>query len=311
MLELTRGLGHNHLIKAIAYYSIGQDHYLMFPWAGMGNLGDFWDKNGKLGPTAGKEEVVWMVNQIAGLADAVEKLHNSNCRPGDLKPSNILCFKTESDDLKPRLVITDVGAARVHNEDTRERDSINLPLQTYIKTIRYLVVGLYFLNLWTGSFTEPRSYCALESARKDSSRLKIRKSTSFSYRKLFHSNFASNGETTAHLSQEVDKVFAYINEDWRCAKGVAIQQLVDLIRHKLLVVELNGRISAEAMGKSLKDIVNGLTRDDEPINAIVSKAPDNAPTPPGPFSSTEMSGLVQNEEVPRAEGNLPGLVRRS
>ncbi|KAI1123383.1 kinase-like domain-containing protein [Nemania abortiva] len=123
MLQLTKKLRHDHLIKAIAYYSIGQDHYLMFPWAEMGNLWYFWEKNGNLGPTAEKENVLWMIEQISGLADAVEELHNFlNCRHGNLKPSNILCFQSASNNLKPRLVITDFGAARIQNEYTHERD---------------------------------------------------------------------------------------------------------------------------------------------------------------------------------------------
>ncbi|GAP84727.1 putative protein kinase domain-containing protein [Rosellinia necatrix] len=307
MLELTRRLRHNHLIEAIAYYSIGQDHYLMFPWAEMGNLWDFWEKNGKLGPTAGKEEVVWMVNQIAGLVDAVEKLHDSNCRHGDLKPSNILCFKTESDHLKPRLVITDVGVAKVHSEHTTDRDSTR-EIQA---TTRYEAPELSIhrhgpisrrYDIWSLGCIFLEFMIWILYGTEELWRLR-------QHTERFFKTEDTNGEMTAHLSQEVEEVFAYINNDWRCAKEIAIQRLVDLIRHKLLVVELDGRISAEAMGKSMKDIVNGLTRDDEPIEAIVIEAPDNAPIPPGPFSSTEVSRIAQNKEVPRVEGNLLGSIQ--
>ncbi|KAI1144725.1 kinase-like domain-containing protein [Nemania diffusa] len=282
MLELARILRHDHLIQAIAYYNIGQDHYLMFPWAGMGNLWDFWEKNGKVGPTAGKEEVVWMVNQIAGLADAVEQLHNLNCRHGDLKPSNILCFETESDDLKPRLVIADVGVARIHSDYTRERDTTRgiqataryeapeLLIYSYRPISRRFDIwslGCIFLEFVDWLLYGPEEL------------LRLRERT-----ERFFKIEDTNGKMTAHVSQEVDKLFAYINEDWRCAKGVAIRQLVELIQYNMLVVELDKRISAGEMGTSLKDIVNGLMRDNEPLEGIVSKPLNNAPAPLGPFS---------------------------
>jgi serine/threonine protein kinase len=141
VLEIMRELGEeHHLIKAIAYYRKGEDlHYFIFPWAELGNLWEFWTSRNK-SPETDPDYMIWALTQLTGLASALEALHHMatdtdvNCRHGDLKPLNILCFKTEDGhNHNPRLVITDVGLARVHNEATRERGKTT----TTAWTIRY------------------------------------------------------------------------------------------------------------------------------------------------------------------------------
>src|SRR4030088_2232287 len=91
-LEMFRNLDNPHMIKAIAYYTTGQKHYFIFPWAGGGNLWDFWKDPPRLDPGY----LQWVFTQLCGLAKAIKDLHHSNdgaWRHGDLKPENILCFK--------------------------------------------------------------------------------------------------------------------------------------------------------------------------------------------------------------------------
>ena len=100
VLEMMRKLTNQpHLMKAIAYYRQGEEHYFMFPWAELGNLWEFWQNNT---PKTDEGYIVWIFTQLTGLAGALECLHHraryteENYRHGDLKPANILCFKTEN-----------------------------------------------------------------------------------------------------------------------------------------------------------------------------------------------------------------------
>lgn len=134
VLEIMRGFQNEHLIRAIAYYRKGDEHYFMFPWAEMGNLCEFWKQNT---PKTEPRYIIWVLTQLTGLAHAIEILHHevrhqseANCRHGDLKPANILCFKTkggQQDD--PRLVITDVGLAKVHTRRPIGVPILNLRLR--------------------------------------------------------------------------------------------------------------------------------------------------------------------------------------
>jgi len=81
-------LNHAHIIEALASISIGSRRYLMYQWADGGSLRDYWHARSKSELSA--ELVEEVIDQLWGLADALVKLHEMNCRHGDLKPGNIL-----------------------------------------------------------------------------------------------------------------------------------------------------------------------------------------------------------------------------
>ncbi|KAJ0106947.1 hypothetical protein J7T55_011042 [Diaporthe amygdali] len=139
-LELFRKIDSPHLIKFLCTFEHGdQGYYMMFPWA-TANLREYLEVNhpddtqGK-DPTPKAYRVKWVLNQLAGLSEAIWKLHNpsahqnpallavpdpkqANCRHGDLKPDNILLMGGPDDG---RLVIADVGLTKVHDLPTRYR----------------------------------------------------------------------------------------------------------------------------------------------------------------------------------------------
>ncbi|KAL1794566.1 hypothetical protein ACET3X_006382 [Alternaria dauci] len=123
-----------HLIKPIAGYQIGQNRCLMFPWADGGNLGDYW-KN--FSPRArSKPHVLWQLHQFREICAALEELHAGNCRHGDLKPENILWFDPEDKD-GGSLQIADLGLATFHEKEANTRNRQGMPTQTPSGTSRY------------------------------------------------------------------------------------------------------------------------------------------------------------------------------
>lgn len=135
-LEVFHGIQNNHLIKALCTFQHGDNgYYIMFPWA-TANLREYWEDNhpGESdggAPTA--DNLRWMLKQLMGVSEAIRSLHyledgnylsprvaenqETNCRHGDLKPDNILLMCQD----ERRLVIADVGLAKVHGEPTRYR----------------------------------------------------------------------------------------------------------------------------------------------------------------------------------------------
>ncbi|KAI8623796.1 hypothetical protein F5Y19DRAFT_346491 [Xylariaceae sp. FL1651] len=120
--------GHDHLIRLLMAFQHNSQYYLVFPLA-VGNLKDIWQKTRKR-PTL-KRDVLWVLQQCLGVADGLWKIHKHESwfakglapsrdedknrgRHGDIKPQNILVFKT-SEEGQYRLVISDFGLTRFHS----------------------------------------------------------------------------------------------------------------------------------------------------------------------------------------------------
>lgn len=133
-LELVRSLHNDHLINFLTSYRRDGNHYLIFDWADGGDLAEFWLKmspfRGESGQPSHRESIIWAVNQMAGLAEALYELHGGDkegdkervhCRHGDLKPANIV-RSHPADDAKHKphghLRITDMGVAKINDKAT-------------------------------------------------------------------------------------------------------------------------------------------------------------------------------------------------
>jgi serine/threonine protein kinase len=275
--ELMRGLKCDHLIKAIAYYKQSGEHYFITPWAKYGDLWNFWMTTEKK-PRTDKDYFIWAFGQLAGIARGIEKLHASaaksgpNCRHGDLKPENILCFPDDEEDHNNgrypsvRLVITDPGLAKIHNDATKLRSAT----KTTVSTERYLApemkthpngklsrrfdiwsLGCIFLEfvIWLLYGAGELNNCTLE------------------YKGAFFV-FDEGKDTEADIHPTVARWVTHIKRDRRCGEGTAVRRLIDLIVGKLLVVKvgyLDVESSTEGPKASLakqeaKEPVPGITK---------------------------------------------------
>jgi serine/threonine protein kinase len=151
-------LNHPNITQCIAAVRRGRRRYFMFSWAEGGNLQEYWKKVAKQTPDA--KSIRQMVEQLRGLTDALDALHNcksgdknllavpnsgmndneKSIRHGDLKPENILRFMSRPDTKEPHaerelgsLKIADMGLAKQHIVATQLRTNTS---QRY-GTIRY------------------------------------------------------------------------------------------------------------------------------------------------------------------------------
>ncbi|KAH7155791.1 hypothetical protein B0J13DRAFT_521913 [Dactylonectria estremocensis] len=259
VLEMMRGLKSEHLIKAIAYYQQENDHYFMFPWAQQGNLWEFWT-NKQYTPSTDRRFLTWAFTQLTGLAFAIEELHTQTqsqggCRHGDLKPENILCFQSrvhrgDESMFNVRLVITDVGLAKVHDQATKLRATTG----TTVSTDRYKAPEMEInpegtlsrrFDIWSMGcifleFTIWILYGAdeLEQCTRDLTKwffeIKEAGNKTNSLR-VPNSRTDKKSLKTAEVHPTVKEWVTYIKEDWRCSKGTALRRLVELIVDRLLV----------------------------------------------------------------------------
>ncbi|ETS83012.1 hypothetical protein PFICI_04888 [Pestalotiopsis fici W106-1] len=92
---------------------MNQDRCLIFPWPNGGNLKNYWEKFQD--KRSDRESLQWILGQFKGLFSALQELHESNCRHGDLEPENILWFQDEHN--HGTLQITDIGLAKLHEKE--------------------------------------------------------------------------------------------------------------------------------------------------------------------------------------------------
>jgi serine/threonine protein kinase len=318
VLEKMRGFQNDHLIKAIAYYQKGREYYFMFPWAELGNLWEFWKNHT---PKTERNYIIWVFTQLTGLASAVEALHHeiantagANCRHGDLKPANILCFKTKGgQEDNPRLVITDVGLARLHNVATERRDQT---LST-AATVRYAAPELGInpksprsrrFDVWSmGCIFLEFVIWLLYDAKELQQFCSDPQQPFYDFQTpRFHpisSEMNHERENTARVHPMVEQWISHIKNDWRCSEGTALQRLVELIVTRLLKVEVNNPSHS-------KDNYKRTSLTEDPVLSPQRPNPIIADTLTQEPTSTEMSVPTMAEpETRRPNSNSNSRIR--
>ncbi|PVH75774.1 HET-domain-containing protein [Cadophora sp. DSE1049] len=256
-LEKIRDLDNPHLIKAIAYYTIGLKHYFIFPWAGDGNLWNYWERDP---PQLDPGYLQWVFTQLCGLAKAIKDLHHSDggaWRHGDLKPENILCFKEsgesdakkddtgESDSKQSRqciFVIADVGLAKVHALATDIRPD---PTVTQSGTVMYWPpegelpqerARSRRYDIWSFGciYLEFIIWLLFGAAGLQRFRGEL------SGKKFYAIQPNEGGQKeSARINPDVQKWIDSIKKDSRCAENTALRRLLKLVETRLLVVKVD------------------------------------------------------------------------
>ena len=257
-LETTAAFQNKHLIKAIAYYQIGDSHFFMFPWAGMGNLSNFWAKNHPETST----NYIWLFTQVAGLARAIAQLHHGtetstgNFLHGNLKPENILCFKESGNpEGAPRLVITDLGSAKVHNMGSEWRNQTSKTIANDRYEAPELLInpkgprsqvfdiwsfGCILLEFVIWQLYGPKALVEFSNTVNkffivEESKL----GPNTIYKHLLVRRKKGKGEKVVGPHPMVEKWLVDIKSDWRCSHGTAMQRLFELIITRMLKEEFD------------------------------------------------------------------------
>ncbi|KAH6693018.1 kinase domain-containing protein [Verticillium dahliae] len=123
-LRLFDGQLHPHLVTLLATYEIEGEYFFLFPFAEY-DLQDLWDKEAQPKDMQDAATVRWLSRQICGLVGAMAQIHEPRKiapgkygRHGDIKPDNILCYRTHRS-YGWHLVISDLGVSALNSENSR------------------------------------------------------------------------------------------------------------------------------------------------------------------------------------------------
>lgn len=264
-LRTMNELNQEHIVRFITAFRRrrergGEEHYLMFEWADVGNLCDLWKKMPS--PVLTARFVKEIIKQILGLAKALEAAHNLNptgasYRHGDLKPENILVFSNGGP--VGTFKIGDWGEARGHDQATEMR-----PSKTAAKygTRRYeapeVVIGIRSTTLGDTTKRRSRLYDIWAMGCITLELLiwllyGVHAVTRF-HNELGNDTFYqitnNNGRKNAIVHHVVTHWMDQMSEDPRCRVGAtAIGNLLEIVRTALLIVKLPQRL-----GKTMEQL---------------------------------------------------------
>lgn len=237
VLQTMRNKIHSHFIYVFAHYEKEGRHFVLFPWAEGGNLREYWNSDADRPDVETQTYLRWVFAQLEGLADAVRNLHAESCRHGDLKPENILYF----DGRTAKLVIADVGFAKIHHYDTILR---NVTTETQAATVMYSAPELEL------GANQPRSrlydiWCMGCIYLEFVIWLLYQKKGLY----RFHQMIGNSGQRTAFYTIQgspprarvhpvVVKWVKWIEGDKRCRPGTALWDLLRLVVDRLLIPDL-------------------------------------------------------------------------
>lgn len=194
--------------------------------------------------------VLWVLRQLQGICGSISALHERNCRHGDLKPENILHFlETGSNGI---LRVADVGLARFHLDDTRNR---NQPTNTMTGTVRYeppefglteQISRLY--DVWSLGcvFLEFLIWVLYGNSKlRDFNRASIEE------------KFWSKDDEGYHQHREVKRWISRMSKDLQrndITSSTALKDVLELIDFNMLVPEVEGRTNSLKLYERLRSI---------------------------------------------------------
>ena len=257
-----RKLKHDHLIEAISAYKRGNDPCFVFPWAPGGNLRDLWARDTRCTHQQMRQ---WAWGQFRGLADGLKKLHDEGTRHGDLKPENILVFGGGGGSELGPLVIADVGIAKFHADETRQRQAQGFVTTSNHGTLRYEPpeIELYKPTAISRKYDSWSFGCVLLEfiiwlLRGTAGQKRFHdERTARPYHDCFWDQ-SSSGYPILH-----PVVKKWINKELSgdLAAAPALRDLVKLVAHHLLVAAVDSRAYIRQFCEKLQDIHNKCSAD--------------------------------------------------
>ncbi|KAK7700302.1 hypothetical protein SLS64_011115 [Diaporthe eres] len=269
-LNRIRGLSLNkHIVQNFETYSQGNKFYIIFPWAEGGDLHNFWkDKDTE---ARSPQLALWCLQQMLGLAEALEFLHNqlgeqTNFRHGDLKPGNILHFLTGGP--YGILKIADFGISRIHNASTLQRHGI--ATITRAMTPSYQAPETIFkdrprsrkFDIWSLGciFLEfiiwfVRDWKAVENLSR------ARRPTPEHHTAQFYQGDI-RAENSAEIHPAVVDNITSLRSVAQSEKGTAFGDILEIIEFNLLRIEVEDRVDAKTLCELLAGVLKRAQGDD-------------------------------------------------
>lgn len=304
-----------HLIKLLATFKQGEHYHLVFPFADS-NLQTYWDDREL--PEFNKETVLWSLEQMAGMASGLARIHTFEVtiplsvegnvrvqqdarlqvkdkekrygRHGDIKPENIMWFQqmTGVEDANGVLQIADLGLGRFHGRESR---SVSDPKgiatsPTYEPPeckVRRPVSRAY--DLWSLGcvYLEFVTWLLLGSKGIQSfanNRGKYNPQTGISEDNFFKILGPDEAEVAEGVVTWVEKLHSHE----RCSQ--VIHDLLDVIMKDLIVIDSENRIPSTLLSQEVKSLLDKARKDEQYLLKGVPRPQTGAPSDLRPQSTT-------------------------
>jgi len=243
----------DHILRFVTAFTrpdVGSDRscYLIFEWADGGCLEQLFRENPS--PPLTADLVKKAATQIFGLAQALQVTHETaKIRHGDVKPENILRFKSTKEEVIGTLKIGDWGLAKYHPEATVLRLKKGQQTDTRFGTVMYeppevelgelRLLGRQY-DVWSMGVVTLEIIVWLLYGYLGVQRLRL--DVKGHYREsvpCYTIEKSRDGHSLrAKLQPIVEKWLDYIEEEPVCATDTALGELVGLVRSGLLIAEL-------------------------------------------------------------------------
>lgn len=249
-LDELSDLRHPNFIQRIAAMTRGRQRCLMFLWADGGNLRDFWAQNSK--PILTAEYAKQVIEQLRGIAEALTKLHgykgSYHYRHGDLKPENILNFPDKNPSRIGTFKISDMGSAKHHSVATRLRERTGgkafatMVYQPPESMTNKLGASSRRYDIWSmGCVTLEFIVWLLygyEELVRFGEKIKGKLDEDSSFFLVEYEESQGISRPKARLHPAVHDCLESLSNDPDCAEKTALGDLLEIVRTKLLVVQL-------------------------------------------------------------------------
>ncbi|KAM7199737.1 Protein kinase-like domain containing protein [Naviculisporaceae sp. PSN 640] len=295
ILDRISHFKNNHLIQHLASYETSCSYCLVFPWAAGGHLGEFWHREGSTPRTP--DLILWSLEQMVGLAGALQLLYEDGTRHGDIKPLNILHF-TQPGCGRGTLVLADVGISKFHHQSTGLR---NEKTMTDESTWDYEAPEVEKLHP-SHHLPRSRSYdswsvgCVLMEfvvwllyGSEAVKTFQDRRKTPDRFNDFYYDRFgAFFRRDIIEVHPVVKRAFVKLREDARCGHDRALGDLLTLISNRLLQINPKQRATAPELHTELNKILQR-TKDDP--SYLGTEAPPEIP----PFFRRSQKGRTLSE----------------
>lgn len=218
---------------------------------------------------------LWALRQMLGLAVALHRLHQEfNCRHGDLKPGNILCFTkggSGGGSGTTVLKIADFGISRIHLDKTVARKSATTTLyltaayqgpevefeamddkNPHPRSRRYDIwsLGCVFLEFLIWLLYGSEALDEFDKARGSARPASNRSSSSCPWYEV-----TDKATKAAKIHQLVVWTIERLQNDPRCAGETVLAALIRIIKDQMLQPDVDKRPSAEDVSQQLQKLV--------------------------------------------------------
>jgi len=265
---------HPHIIKLLATFKMAGRYHLMFPWANR-NLRTYW--NDHPSPEWNPKTLMWCLEQMKGLASALEAIHNFKqqaCnnpsqlvspgyarsgtyrfgRHGDIKPENILWFADlDNCGESGMFQIADFGVARFNSRESRSR----VDPRTIVSTPTYeppeIALELKITrayDIWSLAcvFLEHITWTLGGSKMlKDFSSARLFEERDGYFCDKFYKILGD--KRRAIVPEAVFKWMSHLHKHEKCSE--VIHDLLDLVQDHLLVINAEDRMTSTILAAEL------------------------------------------------------------